>query len=161
MIVMTAINLRSIKPSIPALVSISDPDPDIEPNEENCILESNKSKENVNESDDSDAPLSKLIERASSVSQNSDRDTDGKCTDEPCVIVQKATVNESGRRIGKPHKCAFCSKMIVDKMARHLQAKHSEEIAVSRVLAYEKGSKERKKGWNTLLNKGDFSHNMM
>jgi hypothetical protein len=51
---------RSTKPSISALVSLSEPDPDIQPNEENCILESIKSKENVTDSDDCDAPLSKL-----------------------------------------------------------------------------------------------------
>ena len=39
---------------------LSDPDPDIQPNEENCILESIKSKENVTDSDDCNAPLSKL-----------------------------------------------------------------------------------------------------
>ena len=44
-------------------------------------------------------------------------------------------------------------------MARHLELAHNNEIEVAKILTLPKRSKERRKAWGLLVNKGDFSHN--
>ena len=44
-------------------------------------------------------------------------------------------------------------------MSRHLASKHKNEVDVAKVLAMPKNSPERKAGWESLLDKGDFEYN--
>ena len=44
-------------------------------------------------------------------------------------------------------------------MARHLEQKHKDELEVVPSLSYNKGSKERKRLFKIIQNRGDFKHN--
>lgn len=52
----------------------------------------------------------------------------------------------------------FCEKLYPN-IARHLSNKHSAEHEVAKILVLPKKSKLRRKAWEELVNRGDFSHN--
>jgi hypothetical protein len=81
----------------------------------------------------------------------------------PLEICKKITVlkcgeNSKGNRNNKVHACVFCEKMFTN-IARHMSLKHHNEAEVARILTHPKKSKERRKMWDSLVKKGDFSHN--
>ena len=62
------------------------------------------------------------------------------------------------RKWDKKHSCIYCCNLY-SKMARHLDQKHKDEIEVVQALSYDKGSKERKRQFKIIQNRGDFKHN--
>ena len=64
-----------------------------------------------------------------------------------------------GKRSQKKMSCHFCGKLN-SKMSRHLQTYHSDELEVSRVLCFPKGSKMKKNAWALLSAKGNYLHNI-
>lgn len=75
------------------------------------------------------------------------------------ISLQGVPKNSKGNLKNKLHACFFCEKMIAN-IARHLELSHKTEVQVARVLAFPKKSKERRKMWEELVNKGDFAHNI-
>lgn len=74
------------------------------------------------------------------------------------IVVDKVERNTKGSLSNKKHCCAFCEKLYPN-IARHLSLKHKNEIAVGKILALPKQSKERRKMWDELVKKGDFAYN--
>ena len=74
------------------------------------------------------------------------------------VNILKSGVNSRGNLDNKRHSCVFCEKMYPN-IARHLSLKHSNEPNVAKILVLRKKSKERRKLWEELVNRGDFAHN--
>mgnify|MGYP000324335466 FL=1 len=72
--------------------------------------------------------------------------------------VQKSNKNSKGNLGNKSHACLFCYKLD-QNIARHYGKSHSNELEVGRILALKPKSKERRKEWEMLVNKGDFAHN--
>ena len=62
------------------------------------------------------------------------------------------------RKWDKKHSCLYCCNLY-SKMARHLEQKHQEELEVVQAISYNKGSKERKRLFKIIQNRGDFKHN--
>ena len=73
--------------------------------------------------------------------------------------MQSGKVHVSKKSSTKQHYCVFCDKA-VSKMPRHMIQVHSDEISVKEVTAFSPKSKIRKKLWQSLMNKGDYAHNM-
>ncbi|XP_077416703.1 uncharacterized protein LOC144048511 isoform X2 [Vanacampus margaritifer] len=65
---------------------------------------------------------------------------------------------KSCKRVYRRNYCLFCSKAVL-KMSRHLEHKHSHKEEVSAALRFPKGSRERQKVWNQLINEGNYVHN--
>ncbi|XP_061625007.1 uncharacterized protein LOC133475722 isoform X2 [Phyllopteryx taeniolatus] len=65
---------------------------------------------------------------------------------------------KSCKRVYRRNYCLFCSKPLV-KMSKHLQRQHSHKDEVAAALRFPKGSRERYKVWNRLINEGNFEHN--
>lgn len=74
------------------------------------------------------------------------------------VRLQLTNITTAGKRSPKLHNCYFCKKMY-SRIARHYEQVHSNEMDVAKILCLPKKSKERKKMWTCLLNKGNYSHN--
>ncbi|XP_077377797.1 uncharacterized protein LOC144018956 [Festucalex cinctus] len=65
---------------------------------------------------------------------------------------------KSCKQLPRRNYCLFCSKPLI-KMSRHLEHKHSHKEEVSAALRFPKGSQERQKAWNQLINEGNYVHN--
>ncbi|XP_057686783.1 uncharacterized protein LOC130912777 isoform X2 [Corythoichthys intestinalis] len=65
---------------------------------------------------------------------------------------------KSSKRVSRRNYCLFCSKAVI-KMYRHLQSRHGQKKEVAAALLLPKGSRERQKMWNRLINEGNFAHN--
>lgn len=74
------------------------------------------------------------------------------------IHIQKTRKNSKGNLSNKEHACVYC-KEFRQNIARHLTRKHGEELEVGKILALPKKSKERRKLWEQLVNKGDFANN--
>lgn len=74
------------------------------------------------------------------------------------IDVTPAPKSAEKRYRVKKNYCLFCSKQ-VSKLSRHLETIHTDRPEVAVALHYPKGSKERQKAWNRLLNQGNFAHN--
>ncbi|XP_052813784.1 uncharacterized protein LOC128240867 isoform X2 [Mya arenaria] len=74
------------------------------------------------------------------------------------VQVQKSNLNSKGNLGNKSHACVFCHKLR-QNIARHYEREHDNELEVGRILALKPKTKERRKAWELLVNKGDFAHN--
>lgn len=77
--------------------------------------------------------------------------------------VQNIFINKSQKRNGrrvrdKVHCCYFCMEKFIH-MAKHFEQVHSNEMAVAKVLALDKHSRNRKIGFSELIRTGDFNHN--
>ena len=80
---------------------------------------------------------------------------------------QDHTPRANGRRRGSGRRrrydkvlcCFFCQKLVKCKMKRHLVAVHKNETEVARLMTLTDES-ERRKGFRSLLSRGNFSHNM-
>lgn len=72
--------------------------------------------------------------------------------------VQMANNNQQ-RVWDKRHSCPYCHNMYA-KLARHMEQMHSGELEVAATLALPKHSKERKKQWDQIRNRGNFNHNL-
>lgn len=75
------------------------------------------------------------------------------------ISFQGVPKNSNGNLKNKLHACFFCEKMIAN-IARHLELAHKTEVEVATILVFPKKSKERRKMWEELVNKGDFAHNI-
>ncbi|XP_065936953.1 uncharacterized protein [Magallana gigas] len=75
------------------------------------------------------------------------------------ISFQGVPKNSNGNLKNKLHACFFCEKMIAN-IARHLELAHKTEVEVAKILVFSKKSKERRKMWEELVNKGDFAHNI-
>ena len=62
------------------------------------------------------------------------------------------------RKWDKKHSCLYCCKLY-SKMARHLEQKHKDELEVVQAISHNKRSKERKRLFKIIQNRGDFQHN--
>ena len=82
---------------------------------------------------------------------------DGEKSEQEVGGIKKIILMQSGST-NKPHVCIFCEKM-VKNIARHLEQTHQNEPEVVKILLIRKRSKERRKAWECLVNKGDFHHN--
>lgn len=67
--------------------------------------------------------------------------------------------NEKGKTINKLHSCLYCNKQLPN-IARHYETVHKKEVSVAKILTHPKKSKERRRMWEELVNKGDFAHNI-
>lgn len=74
------------------------------------------------------------------------------------ITFQIAGTNSKGNLSNKLHSCVYCGKLL-SNIARHLSLRHHSEQEVTKILLLPKKSKERRKLWEELVNKGDFSHN--
>lgn len=72
--------------------------------------------------------------------------------------IQKSNINSKGNLGNKSHACVFCHELR-QNIARHYERVHSNELEVGRILALKLKTKERRKAWEMLVNKGDFAHN--
>ena len=79
-------------------------------------------------------------------------------TSQSTVHVLKTFTNSQGNLGNKVHACVYCEQLLPN-IARHLTLVHAGEVEVGRILSFHKGSKERRKLWEVLVNKGDFHHN--
>ncbi|KAJ8311593.1 hypothetical protein KUTeg_010948 [Tegillarca granosa] len=75
------------------------------------------------------------------------------------ITFLRSSKNSKGNLSNKVHACIYC-KQVIANISRHLQIKHRKENEVAKILTLEKKSLERRKQWEKLVNKGDFSHNM-
>ncbi|KAJ8311586.1 hypothetical protein KUTeg_010941 [Tegillarca granosa] len=75
------------------------------------------------------------------------------------ITIMRSSKNSKGNLSNKVHACIYCKK-VRSNISRHLEIKHSKENEVAKILTLEKKSLERRKQWEKLVNKGDFSHNM-
>lgn len=84
-------------------------------------------------------------------------DSDSQCSETIPITTEKVAVMKyCGNQ--KKHACYFCG-ILYPNIARHYERKHGREIDVAKVLAMPKSSKQRRKAWSILINKGDFGHN--
>ncbi|KAJ8305181.1 hypothetical protein KUTeg_017269 [Tegillarca granosa] len=74
------------------------------------------------------------------------------------ITFQIAGTNSKGNLSNKLHSCVYCGKLL-SNIARHLSLRHHSEQEVTKILLLPKKSKERRKLWEELVNKGDFCHN--
>ncbi|XP_061788026.1 uncharacterized protein [Nerophis lumbriciformis] len=72
--------------------------------------------------------------------------------------VKVRAMKESRKRVYRRNHCLFCAKAVF-KMARHLQRAHSHRAEVAAAIQLPKGTRERQKAWNRLMNEGNFVHN--
>jgi integrase len=75
------------------------------------------------------------------------------------LSFQGTQKNQNGNIRNKIHACLFCEKLFPN-IARHIERVHNKELEVSKILMHPKRSKERRRMWEKLVNKGDFSHNI-
>ncbi|XP_077073859.1 uncharacterized protein LOC143738123 [Siphateles boraxobius] len=89
-----------------------------------------------------------------------DSTTSGKTTVGDASVLVPAVVRKSNgsRMYNKRQYCLYCSSA-VQKISRHLERVHLNEIEVSRALSFPKGSHQRKLQLEFLRNKGNFAHN--
>ncbi|KAL4234518.1 hypothetical protein ACF0H5_006161 [Mactra antiquata] len=77
------------------------------------------------------------------------------------IYVSVSTKYKDGsRKWDKRHMCVYCKKTYPGKLPRHFESMHKNELAVQRALAYDKGSKNRKRAWKEITNQGDFENNL-
>lgn len=77
------------------------------------------------------------------------------------VTVMKARKNTNNRRDNKADACLFCEENALHQnIARHMSRAHANETEVVKILLLKKGSKERRRAWRTVINKGNFAHNI-
>lgn len=72
------------------------------------------------------------------------------------LAVSKKT--DGSRKYNKMQYCLFCESA-VQKLARHLERHHKNELDVAKALSFNKGSKERRMQLEYIRNKGNFVHN--
>lgn len=77
---------------------------------------------------------------------------------EKAITFMKSDKSAKGHYSNKRHACLFCEK-VMPNMARHLSLKHHEEAEVAKILILPKKSKERRRLWEEIVNKGNFHHN--
>ncbi|XP_051924868.1 uncharacterized protein LOC127602636 isoform X2 [Hippocampus zosterae] len=65
---------------------------------------------------------------------------------------------QSRQRVSRRNHCPFCSVAVI-KMSRHLQRWHGHKEQVAAALRFPKGSRERQRLWNRLINEGNYAHN--
>ncbi|XP_054628943.1 uncharacterized protein LOC129179570 [Dunckerocampus dactyliophorus] len=76
-----------------------------------------------------------------------------------CAMKERpAASKKSCKRVYRRNYCLFCGKHVT-KMSRHLERFHSHKAEVAAALRFPKGSRERQKVWNRLINEGNFAHN--
>ncbi|XP_054274565.1 uncharacterized protein LOC128994208 [Macrosteles quadrilineatus] len=85
---------------------------------------------------------------------------------EPLVNVPKKITlaipsiqTQGKRKWDKKLFCTFCKQFKKNKLAKHFEAKHSDEVEVSEFLALPKKCKERRNLITKLVNRGYFMHN--
>lgn len=81
-------------------------------------------------------------------------------TDKKVIRIQQSHSGSesSSKRTQKLQCCIYCETLST-KLSRHLTLCHSDEIEVARVLAYDKYSNSRRRGWLSLAAKGNALHN--
>ena len=76
-------------------------------------------------------------------------------------LFPKKCVTTGCRQVyDKTHFCTFCGTMIRNKMTRHLLSVHVDEEAVKKNLFLPKLSPQRRYLLHTLINEGNFKHNI-
>nr|XP_023019945.1 uncharacterized protein LOC111508612 [Leptinotarsa decemlineata] len=75
------------------------------------------------------------------------------------ISLDVAEMKDNKRIYDKTHCCYICHQKCL-KMARHLELKHQNELAVAQIFVKEKKSSERRKSFLELIRVGDFYHNM-
>ena len=80
-------------------------------------------------------------------------------SEQPEVQVLQSKDKELGKRqYDKKHFCLYCEQP-QNKLPRHLQLHHKNEIEVTKILSLPKNSKKRKVLLFRILNKGNYNHN--
>ena len=95
---------------------------------------------------------------------SSDDEEAPKAEELPNVVVRVAdtTVNPKNpaQKIShKKHFCRYCD-LATEQIIRHIEARHSREPEVQRLVNATKGSKERAKLTTLMKNRGNFEHNV-
>lgn len=143
---------------------------DTEQNDPKYIVKSDWSYHNAENYNKSDGQIS--IENSGEKNSNSEtiskNSYEDKKVSEFSLLGMKETVEididttsaKHGKRIyDKRHSCYICQVQII-KMARHLELRHANELAIAKLLAMDKKSSQRRKGFIELIRIGDFYHNM-
>ena len=74
------------------------------------------------------------------------------------VFVQAYKSKSGARAYTKKLACYFCEKLLLQKMERHLESVHKDEPEVQ--LIEMKSKRERALGYENLLNRCNFNHNV-
>ncbi|KAK7501253.1 hypothetical protein BaRGS_00007378 [Batillaria attramentaria] len=59
----------------------------------------------------------------------------------------------------KKHSCKYCKKLVL-KMSTHMMTVHDKEPEVAKILAMDKGCKQRRQAWIALQDEGDYLYNV-
>ncbi|CAK6976189.1 uncharacterized protein LOC117812108 isoform X2, partial [Scomber scombrus] len=104
--------------------------------------------------------------QSKSSSQSSFKTNDGSAEstsineeNDASVFVSPVTKKKDGsRQYNKKHHCFYCKKE-VQKMSRHLERMHNDEMDVAKAFSFPKNSKDRRLALDLIRNKGNFQHN--
>ncbi|XP_023197626.1 uncharacterized protein LOC111610000 isoform X2 [Xiphophorus maculatus] len=91
-------------------------------------------------------------------SSSTDAKDPGESSSLDVTVMTLKKKGDGSRAYNKRYFCAFCSKPY-SKMARHLEAKHSDIPEVESALKCPKGSRERRLQLSLIRNKGNRAHN--